>query len=706
MGKGGKKITSEIPLKSEISNIKILYDFSTVIHRSLRLEEVLRAGVNGVIEILGEISAIEVHIFDEDKGTLFLKSQRGFSPEFVVAGTLAEGEGLAGSIAAMREPYFFRLLAGDEKVDSRLVKKEKLSSYGGVPLLHEKKVVGVIGLYTKFPRTFSEDEQSLLSEIGCRIGSAVHNAIAYEQASVRARRFITISRAISVTRQLGTLSEVLQDITKVLVQSLGFDQSWIGLIDEEENRLTGKVGFGSGMKSADVSSSYLITDESQNPAVQAILDQKPVVLPFIEDVQDESLRTWLSKQKVQSFGYIPILSGEKALGVIGVFYLMDQAFEDEDVKTLASVAEQAAIAIENAQLYEQIKTSEVQYRTLFESAGTSLVIVDEAQQFQLVNHAFETMSGYTRKDLIGKMSLTSFLDDEKRSKKKNIEWLSHPPQTWETRFRDRNGISKEVYLTTTNLPGSSDILVSLIDMTRERELERRLFRSEQLASIGELSAGIAHEIRNPLVAITTSVSLLKDEPMISEEGRQLLDVVKEESDHLAHIVDDFLRYARPKKPKFQEEDINQLLRDVIKRHRDWNEKAVDWNEKYKESLPLVSLDRHQIQQVVTNLLRNGMDAMADGGTLTISTGDDDRLIVPCVRLSITDSGEGITKDEIAKIFQPFYSTKEKGTGMGLAICRRIVNDHGGEIFVDSKVNQGTCFSIVLPRCRENEENQG
>lgn len=704
MGNGSDKILSDMIPETDISRVKILDEFSSEIHKYLRLEEVMRSAVNGILHIFGEISAIEIHLFDEDKGTLYLKSQRGFSPEFVGAGTLSEGEGLAGTVAATREPYFVGMLAGDEKADARLVKKESLSSYGGVPLQFNKKIVGTLGLYTKIPRTFTKHEQILLAELGRRIGIAIHNAVTYEQASVRARRFITISRAITVTRQLGTLNEVLQDITKVLVQSLGFDQSWIGLIDEDARLLIGKVGFGSGMNSADVSTSYAIDPKSKNPSVQAILEQKPIVLQFVKDVKDASMRAWLTKQKVQSFGYIPILSGERTLGVIGVFYLMDQAFEEEDVKTLVSVAEQAAIAIENAQLYEKIKTSEVQYRTLFESAGTSLVIVDEKQQFQLVNHAFETMSGYNRDDLIGKMTLPSFLKDERRSKKKSADWLRHPPQTWETRFCDRNGVSKEVYLTTTNLPGTADILVSLIDMTRERELERRLFRSEQLASIGELSAGIAHEIRNPLVAITTSVSLLKDEPMISDEGRQLLDVVKEESDHLAHIVDDFLRYARPKRPKFNDEDINQLLSDVIKRNRDWNENAVNWIEKYQDSLPLVSLDRHQIQQVVTNLLRNGMDAMTDGGTLKIETSKDDRLAVPCVRLSITDTGEGISKDEIDMIFQPFYSTKDKGTGMGLAICRRIVNDHGGEIFVDSKVKQGTCFSIVLPQCRENEED--
>lgn len=356
---------------------------------------------------------------------------------------------------------------------------------------------------------------------------------------------------------------------------------------------------------------------------------------------------------------------------------------------------------ENAQLYERIKTSEERYRTLFDVAGTSLIIIDEELKFRLVNRAFEALSGYERDRLIGHMNLTSFLQDKKHPKKEIIEKLRKPSQSWEARFTDKDGMVKHVHITTTQLPDAADILVSLIDMTRERELERRLFRSEELAAIGELSAGIAHEIRNSLVAIATSVSLLKDESRISQEGRQLLDVVKEESDHLASIVDDFLRYARPKKPTFQKEDVNKLLQDVAKRHREWNEKEVEWVERYSDNLPDIFLDRHQIQQVVTNLLLNSLDAMTDNGILTIETRKERKMSEDWVRFSIADTGVGIPEEEISKIFQPFHSSKEKGTGMGLAICRRIIDEHNGDILVKSEVNKGTRFSVLLPVRREN-----
>ena len=685
------------------SELGILDSFSSIINQNLLLGDILDAGIERIMQLFEDVTGVEVHILDEEKQTLFLKTHRGLSPKFVGTGTLQVGEGLAGFIVESGQPLFVSLLTEDDRIDAAMVKKEKLMCFGGVPLHYNQKPLGALSLYTRVPYPFTDQDQSLLAKMGSRLGAAVHNALAYEQAALRATRFVTISRAITVTRQLAPLDEVLQDITKVLVQSLGFDQSWIALGDTDQS-LQGKAGFGDGMTVKIIAVSHTIQPESKNPAVMAVCQQKPIVYQFTEDVEDEATQTWLKRLKVQSFGYIPILSGEQALGVIGVFHTNDQAFDEEDVKTLVSVAEQAAIAIENARLYEQIKTSEVRYRTLFEATGTGLVIIDDEQRFRLVNQAFEALSGYTREQLIQKMALTAFLSDSLQSVINIVKKLNNPPQSWETQFTDRLGDIRQVHLTTTHIPDSSDILVSLIDMTRERELERRLFRSEELAAIGELSAGIAHEIRNPLVAITTSVSLLKDEPEISQEGQQLLDVVKEESDHLAAIVDDFLKYARPKKPSFQDEDINQLVKDVVRRHRDLIEMEVEWDEQYDESLSAASLDRHQIQQVLNNLIINSLDAMSDGGTLTIKTVKEKRRSEEWIRLSINDTGEGIAPEDLSKIFQPFYSLKVKGTGMGLAICRRIIEEHGGDIVVESEMEKGTQFSVILPIRRNNENN--
>jgi PAS domain S-box-containing protein len=507
--------------------------------------------------------------------------------------------------------------------------------------------------------------------------------------------------------QLESHETILQDVSRFIVNSIGFDGCWIGLVNASEELLEGADGYGMRFKNDWLSVTFPMVAGSKNPAIQAIAEKQLIACPTLDDVPEGECKTWLEQGDIKSLIFAPIYDQNDDIGVIGVFYHQKKDFKEIQFEDLKNISAQSAFAIKSAKIYKKMKKSEERYRKLFEVSGTSLVILDERQQFRLVNSAFEELSGYSKSMLEGKMELKPFLTGRQKNLAEILKKLQNPPQNWETEFTDKEGTRKMVHINTTRISGESDILVSITDMTRERELERRLFRSEELAAIGELSAGIAHEIRNPLVAITTSVNLLKDETEISQEGNQLLDVVKEEADHLAVIVDDFLRFARPKQPSFQPEDMNKLLNDVITRSFESALKKFEWIEKYDQKLPTVFLDRHQIQQVITNLVNNSFDAMEEQGTLTVETHFKKRTGEDCAVITIRDTGMGIPKDEISKIFQPFYSMKERGTGMGLAICQRIITAHEGEIFVDSEVDKGTSFTVMLPvKQKINDLNKG
>ena len=678
---------------SRIDYLEAIHYFDSSLQDYLETDELLNAAGEALSNIVKSRCSIKIYLIDNKSGDLILKSHRGGGRKSCASDNLMKGEGLAGSVAEAKRPLFLHNITAQSGVERKFIKNHRVESYAGIPIFFKKEILGVIDIYYSNSKVFTDHEKELLTGIGRKFGAALQRVRKYEKASQQARRYIAISHAVTVSRQLGTLEEVLNNIAKVLVQSLGFDQSWIGIIDEDVGVLQGKVAFGIGAKGKSISTRFPIHADTSNPAVLSIIKQEPIVHQTIDDIDDRDFREWLSELGVQSSGYVPILSGSKAEGVIAVFYTSDQIFAEEDIKALMSVAEQAAIAIENAKLYDRVRNSEERYRTLFESAGTCLVILNRDLIFRLVNNAFERLSGYTKEELSGNMSFISFIN---KNEEDIVKKLNNPPESFEIDFRSRDGLNKQIHITTTLIPGSSDILVSMVDMTRQKELEKRLFRSEELAAIGELSAGIAHEIRNPLVAITTSVNLLKEEKGLSKEGEQLLDVVKEESDHLAAIVDDFLQFARPKKPVFNKEDVNTILKDVVKKYKELYENKIKWKEEYDEQLPLIQIDRHQIHQVITNLLLNSIDAMEDGGVVTVKTRVETKVGVPHVRISISDTGIGIPEDKIEKIFQPFYSLKEKGTGLGLSICHRIVNNHNGEIFVKSKEGRGTTFFIDLP----------
>ncbi|MBN2031195.1 PAS domain S-box protein [bacterium] len=509
-----------------------------------------------------------------------------------------------------------------------------------------------------------------------------------------------MSKTIAVRKSSGTVIEISQDISESLVKIWGFDRSWIGMINEEANTIEGVAGFG--FKASEMKTCYSITADSQNPACLAYMQKKGVINQPIAD-RPKTFDLWLKKLGIQSYGYFPILKGRKVFGVVGAFYHTNRVLKKGDAEILFSALEQTAVALENAQLHEKIKLSEKRYHALFESMNIGLAVIDHEQRICSVNQTFENLSGYSREALIDKMTLNQFLSGESQKRNEMIRGMNQSPQFWECHFVNKKGLVKHVHMTVTRMANSSNRLVSLIDISKQKELERRVNRSEELASIGELSAGIAHEIRNPLVAITTSVNLLKDEPQLSDEGQQLLDIVKEESDHLAVIVDDFLKYTRPKKPSFQKENINSLLRDVVQKLKDCNSRKANWMEHYDDDLPELLIDRYQIRQVITNLLLNGLDAIQDGGVLAIHSQKVKHGGMYQVLILISDSGIGIPKEELPKIFQPFYSTKEKGTGMGLAICKRIISEHDGEIHVESKPGKRTTFSVILPIQKSNRK---
>jgi two-component system sensor histidine kinase PilS (NtrC family) len=235
------------------------------------------------------------------------------------------------------------------------------------------------------------------------------------------------------------------------------------------------------------------------------------------------------------------------------------------------------------------------------------------------------------------------------------------------------------------------------DLTELRRMELAVQRSERLASIGRLAAGIAHEIRNPLASISGSVEVLKSLPGADAETRQLVDIAVREVDRLDRLISDLLDYARPRTEERQPLDLGEVTTEIGKaieherRDRDINV-VVD-------AEPGVGIDgaSGQIRQVLWNLIRNAIDAMPSGGTLRMASSLEElsggqREAV----LTVSDTGVGIPKEDLDRIFEPFFSTKPNGTGLGLATVARIVEDHRGNIDMHSDRGQGTTFTLRFP----------
>ncbi len=231
-----------------------------------------------------------------------------------------------------------------------------------------------------------------------------------------------------------------------------------------------------------------------------------------------------------------------------------------------------------------------------------------------------------------------------------------------------------------------------------KEAQERLIRTERLAAIGELAARIAHEIRNPLGAISNSVGVLRRDLKLEGDDQRLLEVVSQESLRLGAIVADFLKYARPrpiyKSPHALTEMVDDLLLLLSKDKPAGAPVSIECS--YEDGLPLVEADAAQTREAVWNLLVNAVEAMPDGGTLRASVHRTAGIIPPSVEIEISDTGKGIGIEDREKIFQPFHTTKAEGTGLGLSIVHRIVDEHGGSVDFRSVIGKGSTFILRFP----------
>jgi len=227
-----------------------------------------------------------------------------------------------------------------------------------------------------------------------------------------------------------------------------------------------------------------------------------------------------------------------------------------------------------------------------------------------------------------------------------------------------------------------------------KKTEARLIRSEKLAALGQLAAGIAHEIRNPLTSINILIHSLTENIPSGDSHREDLKVIEEEINRINEILDRFLRFAKPAPPLLERTDVASIFEETLQLIRPRIEKQRIGVKREFQSLPIILMDREQMKQVALNLLLNAVQAMPKGGNLALrgQNSEDGQWI----QLSIQDSGIGISSEDMNKLFDPFFSTKEGGVGLGLSITHRIIDQHHGKIEVESTPGEGTLFTVWLP----------
>ncbi|HID56401.1 TPA: PAS domain S-box protein [Candidatus Poribacteria bacterium] len=351
------------------------------------------------------------------------------------------------------------------------------------------------------------------------------------------------------------------------------------------------------------------------------------------------------------------------------------------------------------------------FKLILDSIQDVIKIVDNRLRIIFVNRAAEEIIGRGREEIIG-LKCYEVFHGGRPCRPCVVEEVFLSNRT----FRDTREVigpdgQKRVF-EVTGFPvigpdGNIERVVEISrDITYLKKIEQELIKREKLAIIGEMAAGLAHEIRNPLSSIMASARLLKEhrDELSDEEYSVLTETIEKESRRLEMLLSDFMAFARPKAPRFELLDVNQILSDALKvlRYNPDLFQSVEVIEKLDPNLPPIRVDPYQMEQAFLNIILNALQAMRGGGRLTLRSeriGDE-------ICLSISDTGIGIEPDKMDKIFAPFYTDKPQGTGLGLSIAQRIVEQHDGRIEVESQPEKGSTFKVFLPIKGSEEEGEG
>ena len=344
-------------------------------------------------------------------------------------------------------------------------------------------------------------------------------------------------------------------------------------------------------------------------------------------------------------------------------------------------------------------------RQVIEHANSLVMALSMDGTILLFNREFEEITGFTSDEMIGRNWTERLLPETARSQS---DWLlaaimsDRIPENWECPIQSKDGTTHDVIWHISAVRDENHGVISVVAIGRnlslERRLQERIIQSERLATVGRMAAQVAHEIRNPLSAIGLNIELLGDELKDHQwpdtaEANDLIRITLSEIERLNGVIRDYLQFARMPIKQLLEDSLNDVVGDLVQLLRPEIDAArVKLLVDLCADLPAIRLDRTLVSQAVLNCVRNALEAMPNGGTLTITTQAIDNV----VSVSVRDTGMGIDAEHLDRIFDPFFSTKDYGTGLGLPYVRQIVQEHQGWAEIGSSTDAGTNITLSFP----------
>ncbi|MEO5719099.1 MAG: ATP-binding protein [Chthoniobacterales bacterium] len=523
-----------------------------------------------------------------------------------------------------------------------------------------------------------------------------------------------MNQAAAILRSVTTLADLLERFGLTIAQAVDTERVFL-LLPEEEF-------YAQRFPTVQAGSRTTRMELHRDQAIIAHLERtkEPIILDELHRIRStpELERVRRQMKSLQVAVAMGIFSRDQLAGVMllgprrsgSIYGTVEQS-------ALLVLCGQLAVAIENAQLFTEVQNAKIYNETLLQNLTTGVVAADRNGLITVFNREVEEITSLPASELLARK--ISNLPEALRD-------ILNETLTGGERQEDRE-ISLRAGDKSTILRASSSIfhgqdgeplgaLMVLTDITTLKRLEMQIRRSDRLASLGTLSAGMAHEIKNPLVSIKTFAQLLPERYQDSDFRETFFSLIGHEVDRIDSLVNQLLRFARPAKPLLKPMHVHEVLEKALLLigHRLY-QKDIKLTRSWHAEVDTIHADADQIEQVFLNFFINALDAMKAGGSLIVATEigttetwptalpEDTGEVRDILRVSVVDDGSGIKPEDVAHVFDPFFTTKDYGTGLGLSVVHGIVQEHGGQIEVESELARGTSFHILLPLVRFQEE---
>ena len=524
----------------------------------------------------------------------------------------------------------------------------------------------------------------------------------------------TMNEAAAILKSVTTLQDLLERFAKTIAGAVATDSVFILLPNHR--------GFSQQypLPASEVTSPVLALGKDEATIEYLETHQEPLVLDELHRMRQTPELEAVEKQMASLHIAVAmgIFAREHLAGVMLLGpRLSGRIYGSVEQNALQVLCGQLAIAIDNAQLFTEVQNAKIYNEILLQNLTTGVIAAGADGRITVFNNEAEQITGSKSQDLLDRP-----IDDLPAAIRDLVRETLHSkerPENRELILESAEG-SVVVRASSSIFHGQQGemlgVLVVLTDITALKRLELQIRRSDRLASLGTLSAGMAHEIKNPLVSIKTFAQLLPERYQDSDFRETFSNLIGHEIDRIDSLVNQLLRFARPAKPLLKPMHVHTVLEKSLQLvgHRLY-QKEIKLTRSWQADVDTIRADADQLEQVFLNFFLNAMDAMKRGGEMVVSTeirpaeewvaavtgtnGDVHEIL----RITIRDNGDGIRNEDIPHVFDPFFTTKDYGTGLGLSVVHGIIQEHSGQIEVESELSKGTAFHILLPLVRFKQE---